>query len=225
MYYFDAFPQIYYTFDPKQQEFYTLKNIFTRVNVLSAVLTDSLVYYKYTMQDGDTLENMAFKLYGDPLRHWIIIFANTIIDPYFDLPLSQDNFANNIILKYGSAANAQSQLDHITQTETVVTSKNGLSNTQVYTTTVTSEPFTYNFLTGALVARTLPTLNLPQITVSSYTVTTPDGSTVTTTTTLNAVSAYQNEVNINEAKREIILIDPSYCTQIEAEFASLLSTG
>jgi len=225
MLYFDQFPQIYYTFDPELQEFYTLKNIFTRVNVLSSVLTDSLVYYKYTMQDGDTLENMAFKLYGDPLRHWIIIFANTMIDPYFDLALNQDNFANNIILKYGSIANAQSQLDHIQQQETVTTTLNGVSNTQTYNTTVTNYGYTYNFTTGTLVPQTLPTLNLPKITVSNNTVKTPDGGTVTTVTTLNAISKYQNEVNINEAKREIVLIDPSYCSQIESEFSSLLSTG
>jgi hypothetical protein len=177
--------------------------------MISAVLTDSLVYYKYQMQDGDTLENIAFKMYGDPLRHWIIIFANTIIDPYFDLPLNADNIANNIILKYGSVANAQSQLDHIVQNETVITTINGSSNTMVYSTTITDEPYTYNFTTNKLVPRTLPTLGFPELVVSSFTVTAPDGSVVTTTTTLNAVSAYDNEVNINESKREIILIDPT----------------
>jgi hypothetical protein len=224
MLYFDNFPLTYYTFDSQRQEFYTLKNIFTRINLLSAVLTQSLVYYKYTMQDGDTLENMAFKLYGDPLRHWIIVFANMIIDPYFDLPLTNDVFANNIIMKYGSQANAENTLAMITQTETVVTTLNGASNTMVYTSTVTDNPYTYNFATNTLVAQTLPTLENPTIQVSVNTVLTPDGATVTTTTALNAVSAYQNEFNINESKREIVLIDPSYCSQIESEFQSLLSS-
>ena len=105
MYFFEQFDNIYYTFDPDLQQFYVLKNIFTRVDILSSVLQNSLVYYEYIWQDGDTLDSVAFKYYGDSLRYWLIIFANTIIDPYFDLPLNQSDFANNIILAYGSVAN------------------------------------------------------------------------------------------------------------------------
>jgi len=224
MLYFSQFPNLYYTFDKDLQQFYVLKNIFTRVNILSSVLTNSLVYYKYPWQEGDTLESIAFKYYGDPLRHWIIIFANTIIDPYFDIPLNLNDFNNNIILKYGSIANAQSQLAVYQQQETVTTTINGSSNTVTYNTTVTPEPYTFNFRTKMLVPQTLPTLDLPIVRVSDVTVTTPDGATVQTITTLNAISAYDNEVAINEAKREITLIDASYAGQIEQQFQQLLGT-
>lgn len=224
MNYFDQFPNLYYTFDKDLQQFYVLKNIFTRVDVLSSVLTNSLVYYKYQWQDGDTLETIAFKFYGDPLRHWIIIFANTIIDPYFDVPLNTDTFANNVILKYGSLAQAESTIAVYKQFETVTTQIGGSSNTITYGTTVTPNPYTYNFATKTLVPQTLPTLANPIVTVSTHTVKTTNGATVTTTTTLEAVSAYDNEVAINEAKREIVLIDASYASQIEAQFQQLLGT-
>lgn len=224
MYYFDQFPNLYYTFDKDLQQFYVLKNIFTRVNVLSSVLTNSLVYYEYLWQDGDTLESIAFKFYGDPLRHWIIIFANTIIDPYFDIPLTQDVFANNIIQAYGSIDRAQSTLGLIRQTEEVTTTLNGSSNTVTYNTTITATGLTYDFRLKRVVSQTLPTLDNPIVVVSDVTVVTDDGATVNTLTTLNAVSVYDNEVDINEAKRKIVLIDASYAPQIEQQFQQLLGT-
>lgn len=224
MFYFDQFPNLYYTFDKDLQQFYVLKNIFTRVNVLSSVLTNSLVYYEYPWQDGDTLESVAFKFYGDPLRHWIIIFANTMIDPYFDLPLNANDFANNIIQAYGSIDNAQSRLAVIKQIEKVTTTVGGSSNTVTYRTTVTSNPLTYNFKLKRIVAQTLPTINNPIVTVSNVTVVTEDGATVNTLTTLNAVTEYDNQVDINEAKRNIVLIDAAYAPQIEQQFQQLLGT-
>ena len=108
------------------------------------------------------------------------------------------------------------------QTETVTTSLNGSSNTVVYNSTVTPQPYTYNFATNQLVPQTLPTLDNPIVTVSDVTVVTPDGSTVETVTTLTAVSAYDNQLAINEAKRQIVLIDSKYASQIEQQFQSLL---
>jgi len=225
MYYFENFPNIYYTFDKDLQQYYVLKNIFTRVNVISSVLQNSLVFYKYPWKDGDTLESIAFKYYGDPNRHWIILFANTMIDPYFDVPLNQNDFANNIIANYGSIEAAQFELDHIQKLTTVTTTVGGSSNTVTYTNTVTPEPYTYDFATNTLVQQTIPALGLnPVVTVSDTTVITPDGSIVETVITLTAVTAYDNEVAINETKREIMLIDPSYIPQIEAQFQNLLST-
>jgi len=222
MLYFENFPNLFYTFDAERTQFYTLKNIFTRVNMLSSVLQNSLVYYQYAYKDSDTLENLAYKYYGDPLRHWIIIFANLIIDPYFDLPLRQDDFANNIILTYGSEANAQSQLAYYQQNTTITTTYQGQTNTQSYLASVTTTPYTYDFSTGEVIAASLPALG-DTITTYEGEATAPDGSTVLTTTTLTAISVYDNLVAINEAKRNIVLVDASYASQIEAQFQSLLT--
>jgi hypothetical protein len=223
MLYFENFPNLYYTFDSERTQFYTLKNIFTRVNMISSVLQNSLVYYQYAYKDSDTLENLAYKYYGDPLRHWIIIFANLIIDPYFDLPLKQDDFANNVILAYGSEANAQSQLAFYQQNTTITTTYQGQTNTQSYLASITTTPFTYSFSTGEVIPASLPALG-DTITTYEGEATAPDGSTVLTTTTLTAISIYDNLAAINEAKRNIVLVDASYAAQIEASFQSLLSS-
>lgn len=225
MEYFSQFPNLFYTFDKNQQEFFTLKNIFARVNVIGSVLQNSEVYYKYSVQEQDTLESIAFKYYGDPKRHWMIILANMIIDPYFDMPLKQDDFQNNIILKYGSAANALHQIAVYQQTLTVESISEGLSNTQTYVSTVTPEPYTYDFRRKELLPTVLPTLGNPIITTNQSDVIVPDGTRVITTTTLEAIDAYTNETNINEAKRLIVLIDATYASQVENEFQNLLATG
>jgi hypothetical protein len=221
--YFAQFPTVYYTFDPAKQEFFTLRNLFTRVIDIQSVLQNSLVYYEYTMKDTDTLESIAFKYYGDPLRWWIIMFANVMIDPYFDVVLKQTDFDANIVVKYGSIEQAQNTLAMITQTQTVITTINGSSNTRIYNTSVANTGYTYDFRLKQLIPQTLPTIDLPIIKLSDVTVVTPDGSIVETVTTLNAVTCYDNEVAINEAKRQIVLIDKSYAGQIEQQFQSLLA--
>jgi len=222
--YFAQFPTVSYTFDPARQEFYTLRNLFTRIADIQSVLQNSLVYYQYVMKDTDTLEGIAFKYYGDPLRWWIIMYANVMIDPYFDVPLKQSDFDACIAVKYGSVQAAQNTVSLITQTQTVITTINGSSNTNVYTSSVANTGFTYDFRLNQLIPQALPTLALPIITVSNNTVVTDDGATVQTIVQLNAVSAYQQETDINEAKRKIVLIDKSYVGQIESEFQSLLAS-
>ena len=51
----------------------------------------------------------------------------------------------------------------------------------------------------------------------------PDGSSVTYTVSKNEVSIYEYEVNTNEAKRNINIINSIYATQLENQFQSLVS--
>ena len=41
---------------------------------------------------GDTPEIIASKYYGDPEKHWIVLLANDIINPFFDFPLNYQEF-------------------------------------------------------------------------------------------------------------------------------------
>jgi hypothetical protein len=221
MEYFQNFPNILYTFDPNKTEYTTVKNIFARVKVIDDILQNSLIYYQYNVKDEDNAQIIADKYYGETKRHWIVFFANRVVDPYFDMPLNQRDLENNIISKYTTLANAQAGLHHVEQRTVVVTSFSGGSNTQTYVSTLNS-PFTYNFTLGQVVAQTLPTVSNPVLPVSNTTVTLSDGSIVTTNTALYAVNNYDNAVTINESKRKIQLLDRVYVSQVEAELTSLL---
>lgn len=222
MEYFAQFPTILYGFDPAGFDYRSVRNIFARTKILDAVLQNSLVYYQYNMKDSDTTEIVASKYYGDTKRHWMVMFANQVVDPYFDMPLKQYDLEQNLILKYGSLANAQANLFQVLQYVNVTTSLGGTSNTISYVSTLDA-PYTYNFTTGALVGITLPTIPFPILDQGTTTVTLADGSVVSTHTVWVAQSAYDYEVAQNESKRKVELLDKQYATSLEKELQALLS--
>lgn len=79
MSYFKRFPDIRYAGS-------------TAVNILRAVLPSRVnvdqtyIYQDYRIQDGETAESIADKLYGDADKYWTILVVNSIIDPIGDWP-------------------------------------------------------------------------------------------------------------------------------------------
>jgi hypothetical protein len=199
-----------------------VRNIFAKVKVLDAVLQNSLVYYQYNMKDSDSPEIVADKYYGDTKRHWMVFFANQIVDPQFDMSLKQHDLEQNIIAKYGSLANAQATLHHVNQYVNVSTSFLGTITNSSYVSTLNAA-YTYNFTTNQLQGITLPTIGSPILDQGTTVVTLADGSVVSTDTVWVAVSNYDYEVATNEAKRKIQLLDKKYATNLEKELTKLLS--
>ncbi len=222
MEYFAQFPTILYTFDPTKYDYKSVVNIFARVKILDSVLENSLVYYQYNMKDSDNAEIIAHKYYGDSKRHWLVFFSNSIVDPYFDMALKDNDLNQNIILKYGSLANAQATIHHVAQYVNVTTSFSGTSNTQSYVSTI-NDAYTYDFASKQLQAVTLPSINFPVIDKGSTTISFPDGTVVTTDTVWVAVTNYDYEVSNNESKRKIQLVDKQYSSEIESELKNILS--
>jgi len=222
MEYFQQFPTMLYTFDPNKIEYTTVRNIFARVKIIDDILQNSLVYYQYNMKDGDNAEIVADKYYGDTKRHWMVFFANRVVDPYFDMPLKQHDLEQNIIAKYGSLSNAQAVIHHVEQRTNVTTSLFGTTTTEQYVATL-NQPYTYNFALKQVQGVTLPTIGSPTLQQSTSSITLADGSVVTTTVVLQAVTNYDYEVSVNESKRQVQLIDKQYASMLEKQLTSLLS--
>lgn len=220
--YFQNFPNILYTFDPNLLEYSVVKNIFARVKIVDAILQNSLVYYAYNMKESDSAEIISDKYYGTTKRHWIVMFANQVVDPYFHLPLKETDLKNNIISKYGTLSNAQGTLHHVEQHVNVTSSFAGSSNTISYVSRL-QDPYTYNFLTNQVQAITLPNVAFPVIDQGTTSVTMPDGTLVSTDTSLVAISNYDYEVSTNEKKRQIQLLDKQYVDLVESQLQTLLS--
>jgi len=81
---------------------------------------EGIVYYPYSIQDGDRPDTVAEYYYGDSKYAWVVLYSNDIIDPLHDWVKTQAEFEAYIIHKYGSVAAAQSQ---IVEREGVVTEK------------------------------------------------------------------------------------------------------
>ena len=96
--YFKKFDKIQYGFD--KENFKSVTDIMKRVKVRDKVLDNITLYDKYAVVSGETPETIAFKLYGDPELHWVILLTNNIVDRYYDWPMSEQEFEVFITDKY-----------------------------------------------------------------------------------------------------------------------------
>ena len=199
MQYFDTLPKVIYT-QNGVSSVYT--NLLARVSVIPQLLKDPLIYYTYDIQEGDTPEIIAHKYYGDSYRYWIVLFANELLDPQWDWPLTSKMFEQYLADKYPST-NIYSEIEYY---EKVITQYD--VNTQ--TTTVNQVRIDEDVYNG-----------LPVTQTATYTL--PTGP-VTITTERNAVSIYDYELSQNEAKRNIKILNSIYVNQFEEQFKQLMTT-
>ena len=85
-------------------------NITARLKIFINTSNRIKVFHDYTLQEGERPDTVAEHYYGDPYFAWLIYYANEIIDPYFEWPLSQQDFNKFVVKKYGSAVNATEKI-------------------------------------------------------------------------------------------------------------------
>ena len=78
-------------------------NILQRIKMRDILINDYLVFYTYSVKDGESPEIIADKLYGSSNYFWLVLLANDIVDPVYDWPMSQDNLVATIQKKYGTS--------------------------------------------------------------------------------------------------------------------------
>jgi hypothetical protein len=187
-------------------------NLMVRTELLPSLLNNPSLFYKYDVQDGDTPEVIAAKYYGDSYRYWLVMYGNQILDPQWDLPISNYNFEIYLNDKYTTAANANNQTVVAYTQSTVYEYQKIVTTVDTGTGTTSIDTFvidldTYN--------------NTPQEDVGiTYNI--PNGSPVTVTTSRNILNIYDYEVQTNEAKRSINIINSKYAIPLENQLVSLL---
>lgn len=197
MQYFNTLPKIIQSDSQGISRIFT--NLLVRASVLPSLLKNPLVYYQYDIQDGDTPDIVANKYYGDSYRYWIILFCNQFLDPQWDWPLSPRLLDEYIVNKY---PNIQ-PLSTVHHYEKILTQKDDGSGTETINR-VNIDEETYNLLIE-----------------STYTTTLPTGL-VTVTVTKRAVTYYEYETELNDAKRTINILNSNYVNQVESEFFELM---
>jgi hypothetical protein len=88
------------------------RNLITRPKIKEFILGNPNVIYDYVIKDGERPDIIANAYYGDSNFVWLIFLANNIVDPYYDWPLTQEQFKDFIIDKYGSVETAKSTIKH-----------------------------------------------------------------------------------------------------------------
>ena len=82
-------------------------NLMSRVTMSKLALRNQQSFYDYVMKDDERVDGTSYNYYDNPDYVWLINLTNNIIDPYYDLPLTDDNLNKMITVKYGSVLTAQ----------------------------------------------------------------------------------------------------------------------
>lgn len=88
------------------------RNLITRPKIKDFILGNPTAIYDYVIKDGERPDTIANAYYGDSNFVWLVFLANNIVDPYYDWPLTQNQFKEYIIDKYGSVELAKSTIKH-----------------------------------------------------------------------------------------------------------------
>lgn len=208
MLYFDTLPKI--LTNDQNGNAIVLTNLVTRASLMEQMRTNPMLFYKYTIQDGDTPEIVAEKYYGDPYRYWLVLHANEIMDPLWQWPLTNAQFADFINTKYAAEAEDvnMTPFEYTNTTvkyyEKIVTKSNSYSEeTDEEVFAITEEE--YNALTES---------------THSYQLSTTDICTVTTTKRI--LSIYDYEYGLNEGRRIVNLLNEIYANSFEEAFKNLM---
>lgn len=196
--YFSSFPRINYNNT-------NAVNITLRSKIIDSFKAVATNFYSYTIKDGETADALAYDYYGDPNYVWIIYLCNNIIDPYYDWPLSNINFDKYIKNKYGSISTAQTQISYYKKLPVVYYINN---DTNIFILGSLYDPAVngYNWT---------KTIVDDDIRISS--VTSPDPA------VWLSVYAYTDELEQNENKRYMRLLDRSLTSSIDRQFKELMN--
>jgi Base plate wedge protein 53 len=225
--YFSFFGKINYNFDDAAASSQLVTNILQRSAFLKEVSENTAIAYEYQLQDGDTPEIIAHKLYGDPNRHWVVLLFNKLYNAQYEFPLPSNSLEKYILSKHG-LANIGVALSTKYLTRKVVEKTITQYGVIIARTTekFSVSGYTADYTTGAITATPNVTLGtIYPVAAESYEKTFDDGTTVTQTVYLEALSYYDYEVELNESRRNIKLLDAKYMQTIEQEFKKLMYNG
>ena len=208
MLYFDTFPLVIAS-DYKNNAI-LLTNLMARVQIIPSLLRNPLLFYSYDVKESDRPDIVANKYYDDSNKYWMVLFANEIMDPLYDWPLTSQQFDAYLKNKYSQAAGGDAFV--LTYTTSTV---------QEYRKTITTYDSTSLETTTKTVVVDLTTYN--SITTGSVTQTFSSGASVTRTISKTPVSIYDYEMELNEAKQNIKLINSSYSNQLEKDLKTLMA--
>ena len=105
MSYFSKFPLT--TYDIKGNDIRKLlPDILRRVKLKTVIKSGGMLFDKYDVKEGEKPEDIAFKWFGDPELHWVILMTNNVTDRYYDWPMNQVQFAEFLTDKYGDNVDA-----------------------------------------------------------------------------------------------------------------------
>lgn len=208
MLYFNTLPKIL-TPDENGRNI-LLTNLMVRASILQELQNNPMIFYEYTIQDGDTPEIVAEKYYGDSYDYWIILYSNQLLDPQWDWPLSRNEFNEYINSKYLTDAEAEDKTP-FEYTNTTI---------QKYEKIITTTDLTTDESNVIYISLTESDYNSLIPSTQSYVL--PNGTGTVVSVEKRAVTIYDYEMQTNEKKREIKIMNEIYLASMHQQLTDLM---
>lgn len=193
--YFSYVPSINYSasnlkYPFSESDYVVAKNFFKRYKV-NEDLASSLVFFKkYSIVEGDRLDTIAERAYGNPFYDWIIVLTNNVINPLFALPMTSEELRKHCESRY---TDPYAEIVHYKTFEVT----NNVGTVVLQPGLIVDEAFyngTFEYWNGSSVEA-----------VAGNRVCYP-------------ITAYEFEEEQNEKKREIYLLKPRYVESFIEDF-------
>jgi hypothetical protein len=210
--YFNNFPKEYYTLEDKPNGLDIVTNIISRFSLEQSFKENTSIYEKYNVQDSDTPEIIAAKIYDSPERHWIVLAMNDVVDAQWDWPLDYRTLISFIDDKYTANANvAAGQTGLVwaqqnTQSYYSVEKRTTVKNGEYLEKKVQVDANTY-----------------ANVSITSSNVTLSDGNQITISVTKESKTYYDYELAENENKRQIKILKPEFAYALEQELKNVFN--
>lgn len=210
--YFINFPKTVYNLSDSNS-LDEVTNLTTSFSFDESLTENSILYYEYSVSDGETPEIVAHKIYGSVESHWILLKLNNIVDVKTDWPLSQRDLMKVIDDKYANNGISFSQTGY----------QWAYNNTHSY----------YKIETRTLVSSGDKTIDVFQIDANTYAnvvtsseqYTLPDNNILKIDITKTSKTYYEYEVEANEAKRNIKVLRQEFVPSVTDEFIRVITNG
>ena len=106
--YFSQLPDFEYVSrlpDSRISDYIPVKNLFMRGKLREDIFQNVAVFTKYKIKGDDRPDNVAYEVYGDANLDWLVLTCNNILNVYDEWPMTQFNFENYLLEKYGTYEN------------------------------------------------------------------------------------------------------------------------
>ena len=103
--YFSEVPNFEYVSrlpDAKISDYITVKNFFKKGFLREDIFQNLSFFTKYSISGDDRPDNVAFEIYQDSTLDWLVLMANNIVNIQNEWPISNTDFDELMLDKYGS---------------------------------------------------------------------------------------------------------------------------
>ena len=195
--YFSEVPNFEYVSrlpDSKISDYITVKNFFKRGFLREDIFQNLTFFTKYQIQGSDRPDNVASQVYNDSTLDWLVLISNNIVNIQNEWPISNIDFDELMLEKYGSYDTLFNGIHH-------------------YETIEVKDARDVKILNAGLKVES-------DYSITFFDERADQMKTVTPTI---PVTNYQYEQKVNEDKRNIYLLQPRYLQIVRDDLEDIMT--